>query len=377
MNRLRFVCAIGFAMLLSFCYGICVHKYQLPPYTWLRAIKEAATQQDDDSKSPTLPSADQMRALITIDSAKAVSEKRDQLVQYIWGESGLPRAVMPAHVFEGVEDEAFAGLRSLTRIDRLEIDMDYGLRSVAYHFHPATGDADCVVIYYQRHRGHFKRGRNTIQTFLENGCSVIALSMPLLGMNNQPTVEVPGVGPLALTTHDRLKFLDRPIRFFVEPVIAVLNYADQHFGYKLVAMIGISGGGWTTTLSAAIDPRIACSYPVAGSYPICLRSTGKEWGDFEQTLPSLYSVANYLDLYVLGATGPGRRQLQVLNETDPSCFSAGKHVLYVEAVSQVVDALGTGTFGVYVDEGNHEHSISDNALRVIVRAIAMRSSSRP
>ena len=30
-------------------------------------------------------------------------------------------------------------------------------------------------------------------------------------------------------------------------------------------MIGLSGGGWSTTVAAALDPRIGLSLPVAGS----------------------------------------------------------------------------------------------------------------
>ena len=32
-------------------------------------------------------------------------------------------------------------------------------------------------------------------------------------------------------------------------------------------MMGKSGGGWTTTLAAALDPRISFSAPIAGSIP--------------------------------------------------------------------------------------------------------------
>jgi PhoPQ-activated pathogenicity-related protein len=37
--------------------------------------------------------------------------------------------------------------------------------------------------------------------------------------------------------------------------------------YKHIVMAGLSGGGWTTTIAAAIDPRIQLSIPIAGSIP--------------------------------------------------------------------------------------------------------------
>jgi hypothetical protein len=84
---------------------------------------------------------------------------------------------------------------------------------------------------------------------------------------------------------------DYPIRFFIEPIVRetthspppthplhsssrspllfqvlTINYALS-LGYKHVVLFGLSGGGWSTTIAAAIDPRISLSIPVAGSVP--------------------------------------------------------------------------------------------------------------
>jgi len=72
-------------------------------------------------------------------------------------------------------------------------------------------------------------------------------------------------------------------------------------------MIGLSGGGRTTTVYAAVDPTIGCSFPVAGTIPRYLRSGGSV-GDREQNEPSFYRLAGYLDLYLLGAVGAGCAQ---------------------------------------------------------------------
>lgn len=75
-------------------------------------------------------------------------------------------------------------------------------------------------------------------------------------------------------------------------------------------MMGLSGGGWTTVLYAALDPRIMRSYPVAGSWPIYLRfASPRDWGDYEETIPELYKTVNYLEMYILGSYGEGRKQL--------------------------------------------------------------------
>ena len=52
-------------------------------------------------------------------------------------------------------------------------------------------------------------------------------------------------------------------------------------------MAGLSGGGWTTTIASALDPRIVLSFPVAGSVPFAMRDEHPgdpyhDLGDFEQ-----------------------------------------------------------------------------------------------
>ncbi|CAL1161374.1 unnamed protein product, partial [Cladocopium goreaui] len=69
------------------------------------------------------------------------------------------------------------------------------------------------------------------------------------------------------------------VRFFVEPVIKTINFAKNQLGYEHIIMAGLSGGGWTTTVAAAVDPRIELSMPIAGSIPCDFRHTS--W-DFEQ-----------------------------------------------------------------------------------------------
>ena len=60
---------------------------------------------------------------------------------------------------------------------------------------------------------------------------------------------------------------DEVMRYFLEPVVLAVNYAVNVLKYKHIAMVGLSGGGWTTTIAAAIDSRITLSMPIAGSMP--------------------------------------------------------------------------------------------------------------
>ena len=119
-------------------------------------------------------------------------------------------------------------------------------------------------------------------------------------------------------------------RFFLEPVLQGINYFLQANPGGDVSMIGISGGGWTTTLAPAVDVRIKRSFPVAGSYPLYCRTNPFPTfsHDIEQDYEPLYretdansdgitdtaaGVASWLEIYALGGCGPGRRQVQILN----------------------------------------------------------------
>ena len=89
-------------------------------------------------------------------------------------------------------------------------------------------------------------------------------------------------------------------------------------------------------VAAAVDTRIQYSFPAAGSLPTYLRPT-LELGDWEQReFPgSLYTVANYLDLYLLGAMGEGRAQVQVLNVYDSVAFAGEGYRTYLPLLADI------------------------------------------
>lgn len=307
-------------------------------------------------------------SLIDISGPRGVTNKRRALIRYIWMRKGFPSDKLPSKVEKDITDERYAELFSagLKRIDKLTIEMDYGLNSVVYHLIPEEANGK-LFIYHQGHRGDFIQGKDTIKALLDKGYSVMAFSMPLLGMNNQPVVDLDRFGKFHLVKHDHMKLLKSPIRFFIEPIVVAINYGKK-LGYEQVNMIGISGGGWTTTVCAAVDTRIRHSYPVAGTLPLYLRSDSqRDWGDYEQTLPDLYNIANYLELYVLGAYGKGRVQIQLLNKYDSCCFAGIKYRTYEQTMKEVMHSLGKGKFEVFLDDSHKDHKISTESLDVVFR----------
>lgn len=309
-------------------------------------------------------------SLIQIKNKKLLSEKRNELISYIWKEDLTRFNNMPNKIEINFNDNRFSDLPNLEKIEKISIVMDYGVESTIYHFIPKINNNN-LVIYHQGHDGDFINGKNSIEFFLKNNYSVLALSMPLLEPNNQPIIDLPNFGNVKFTNHNEFQFLESeefsPLIFFVEPIIVSLNHIENNYNYDEIHMVGISGGGWTTVVSAALDPRISKSYPVAGSVPMYLRfDNPKNMGDYEQILPDFYRISGYLDLYILGSVGENRKQLQIFNQNDPCCFSGNGFTTYENIVKNSVNQFDSGSFEVFLDTNNIKHSISDDSLRKIL-----------
>ena len=314
--------------------------------------------------------------LISLRAAGDVADRRRRLVAEIWGWPDLSTTARPDHVATGAVDPEFTGLPDLESIDRLEIGLAYELRSVAYHFHARRPNGGLVIFHSGHEDEGFVSGRAEIGRFLAEGYSVLALAMPLKGLNmpDPPFIDHPRFGPMQVTgNHNMFALLEddrySPLHLFLHPVLASVNYLEERYDYRSLAMVGLSGGGWVTTVYSALDPRIERSFPVAGTLPFHLRAVEPRlgWGDWEQSMSPIYRQVNYLDLYVLGGAGHGRRQVQILNQYDSCCFAGIGARSYVSAVSDRIDELDQGgDFDLVIDDSHVGHSISDAALTLIL-----------
>lgn len=201
---------------------------------------------------------------------------------------------------------------------------DHVHTAVAYHLRAGMKR---LAIVHHGHGDDFAAGGyrllETAHDLLRRGSSVLFMYMPNYG----PATRTPGDldpagdrhGPIFTEVDPTVS--NTAFRPFLEPVIACLNHLTTAFAYDQIHMIGLSGGGWTTDLCAALDSRIRCSISVSGSLPLDLRF-GSSVGDEEQMHPALFDgVIGYRDLYTLGGFGLGRSHFQFLNENDSCCFS--------------------------------------------------------
>ena len=369
---LRILGIIISIIIVVFFYGVAVGLYEYFPYEGLNQTKKIIFNEETDEHIITSTSFEKFDAssIIEIETKKDLNSKRTALINYIWKDQ-IPTK-LPTNIEEHFIDDTFSDIKNLKRLDKITIEMEHGINSIAYFFTPYESN-NKLIIYHHGHAGDFSLEKNTLASFLNNGYSVVGFNMPLIGMNNQPVIETSDFGPIKFISHNQFSLLESPkfspIKYFVEPITLSLNYIDENYDFDSYYMVGLSGGGWITVLYSAIDERISESYSVAGSYPLHLRHETKNIGDYEQLNPNIYRISNYLELYTMSSFGDNRKLVQLFTYNDPCCFQAELYdkFPYGNVIQDKLAILGDqGKFSVFLDSSTNQHEISDYALSLIL-----------
>jgi len=353
-------------ILLLFFTGIFVGHYQIFPFQVLQEFNKLITP----PISPEIhDSSVDILSLVHIENMENVSNLRSELINYIWSDKEYPLATYP-QVISNISDSRYDDLSNLQRIDKIKHVMEFDVNSIGYHFIPKESN-NKLIIYHQGHGGDFFIGKNTIEFFLEHGYSVLAFTMPLVGMNDTPDYNDPNLGTITLQLHSDFSLLEssnfNPIKLFFEPLVLSLNYIDLEYNYQNYYMVGISGGGWTAVIFPAIDSRIKETYSIAGSVPFIFRNLDKNYGDYEQRLVEMYQITNYFDLYLMAGSGEDRKFVQIFNKFDPCCFS-GDYQIYEDDLKKIMQNF-EGEFDMIIDDTHKEHKISNFTLEYIKNSI--------
>lgn len=355
-----------------------------------------------------LPTNNNPNNQIRFKTLNEAEERRNELIRFIWDEE-LPIDIIPnvtSNVTSEVLDYRFKELNGelVKCIDRLEVEV-LGLTSTAFSIIPEKSLEIPKLVLFQAGHGPLEDGYlkkkycSAIEFFLEKGYNVIMLNMPMIGWNqddtavlsNRKEVDISQIKDKPHHSIIRLPELDKTMRKgagfrpFLEPVVACTNYWNQLCDVdQNITMIGLSGGGWTTHMVAAMDTRIKLSFPVAGSYPLYLRN-GKEnkahLGDLEQYFEPLFDediaadgtgggIATWLEIYALGGIGKNRKQIMITSKYDNCCFFGEPEKTvntFKFVVKNKVEDLGSGSWKHELDTTHREHTISPWVLENVVK----------
>lgn len=241
--------------------------------------------------------------------------------------------------------------------DSFELAYPGGFPSRVTWFVPKTPVAGRYAIYHEGHGGPgVEIGAETIDWLLDRGWAVIAVDMPLIGLNGVDAR--PG-----LEAHGQLDSLDdgltSPVKYFLNPVRAIVDWIVQIESGRNpdILLIGRSGGGLTAYLYGAVDPRVDLVVSVAGGRPISERLDAPwgaaELGDYEQTAPHLYNGVGHEHLMLAAGT---KGSLYVFNQWDGCCFRIQPGSAFVDYLTGASELMGK-PIAVFVDPANPNHSI--------------------
>ena len=362
---------------IVFIFGLTVGVYKVFPYEILDSSLDAIKEEAPTENNQFITQSD-LNTLVRIDGKSDIEKKRNDLTRFFWSVGSLQhsdhitfRPQLP-EVESDISDFRYNNFQNLKRIDKLTVEMEYGINSVSYLFIPEKSN-EKLILYHHGHDGDFLLGKDTIQFFLDRDFTVLAMTMPLVGMNNQPIVEIDGLGEMKLISHNQFKLLEsnnfNPMKLFLDPVETNLNFVEKEYNFKRYSIVGLSGGGWTAVVYSAVDDRISDTFSVAGSIPFYLKVSERDIGDYEQTNIDLYEITNYLELYVLSAYGDDRKHVQIFNKNDPCCYSGNGHESYEFFIKDRLLQLGKGNFQIFIDDTHREHKISNTVLEYITKNI--------
>lgn len=326
------------------------------------------------SELPILVTSDDIRRLISLDSVDAVSRRRKALLSEFRGAVCLhdSRASKVEQVPQRDDSPSTLG-------QVLLVHLPHGFTSRVQFFKAPISNKQ-LVIYTTGHDGQSSRDLQVVDDLLRGGFDVAVHDLPLSGKKIQPVISIQNVGRVQITHHDQMRLLEtadfNPLILFVEPIACLVNYFSRGAGYLRISQIGVSGGGFVSTLSAALDPRIANTYSVSGVYPAFLRFANPRTssGDYEQVNRSFLDHGSDIDLYIMAAAGEGREYVQIFNEFDPCCYAGRRFQSYSGIVSAHVEELASGRFEAWLDVGNFEHLISTSAVQKILGRLNARGA---
>ncbi|MBT05470.1 MAG: hypothetical protein CMM32_00915 [Rhodospirillaceae bacterium] len=360
----KFISLLIIFVIAILIFDILAHKidYTRVIYKRLKADSPYIYERVDPSLMVIDPSS-KLNKQLTINFSKT----RQSLITALWGNEGFPAELLPQKFVSSTDAEMLGITASLDTVHQLTLQMELGFHSNPVYL-SRSPEANRLIIY---HHGFGEAAHKMRALFLElmnEGFDLIVLYPLGHGHILNPAYGFPTKDSKALANiFHQMSSFDRPYRYHLNPIFASMNHALKQKDYKSIDIIGFSMGAYLAVVVAALDPRIERSYPIAGAYPAYIRVRNEVMPDGPPSYKPMLSIASSLDLFVLGAIGKNRKQVQIYNRYDRCCFNGLRGTLYEPDVQDMVrQTRQGGSFSVMLDESHADHKISNAVIEFLI-----------
>ena len=233
-------------------------------------------------------------------------------------------------------------------------------------------DQKKLLVYIQGHRGDSYNDQSfldMINKFKDEKYDILTLGMTGLSYNENNKINFPNYkkksNPSSHKTYstyfDKNFPNKKPLSLMLSGNYYLIKKLIKQNNYKEIVMVGLSGGGWYTTLLSSIITEVNSSYSFAGTFPLFFRIFDAHAYDWEQVDSSLYENVDYNSLYILSTLNEEykvtRKHYQVFNDRDPCCFRNPSATI----LKNMYENYDIKNFKISVVD-NNEHSIDTKFL---------------
>ena len=295
------------------------------------------------------------------DNASA-STLRNSLISEIWSGNGFPSSGANSVATSVTDPLATYSLSpsNILRVDQFTIAIPNGSGGTGdtrypYLWRPTTVTSiNKLVIFHCGHTAdatawNLSYQGQFVKELVQAGYTVCGVFMP----------------PGNVTAHNALPYptdLLNPLRYFIDPVIRAINQLETE-SFSAIYMVGMSGGGWTTNMCAALDERIIKSNAHASGFPCYMIEFNR---DYEQWLPGLgVQRLDYVDLYIMSTTSS--RKMKLSYDATEALFDQATYNASLQQFGPTLVSTATsmgGEASLYWDaDSTHEYS---SATRTVI-----------
>ncbi len=376
---------IGLAVILGWGWGVYSMKYKVFPWGLAKSLyqKAASTEalpEASPEASPEIPKSkvpeidrefEPRKDLDVAEEARLtrlIEQQREGVLKTIefvkknavaFRKGLLKKVIVPIELVKisetkGASKDALISSYNIPENVRILKVKYYGVTSYGV-LEERKGNKNLLICNYGHNHNLFENSnfREVAKTFLNKGYDVLTLSMVGVGVNQGassypakfgakgPSVNLELPEPHSADHQNLAWFFDekrphlQPISLMLSGSYHLINHVKLN--YEKLVNVGISGGGWNTTMLSPLIPEIEKSYSFAGSLPNMFRHIKTNAGDWEQFIAPIWDEIDYWDLYLLSLFSEKGEQVRshhlFYNRDDECCFRNPSAKVFVDFIN--------------------------------------------